>query len=76
MPKRLKAVRQRRTREQHVTLPWWLAGGEEECPHCGQTYAYEAEVRCADCDAALCPLCAISVQTRRLCPECGPAGKA
>jgi hypothetical protein len=36
--------------------PWWL-GGEEECPHCHQLYAYEIEVRCPECDEPSCPHC-------------------
>jgi hypothetical protein len=37
--------------------PWWLSAGEDECPHCGQVYAYEVEFRCPDCDSPACPHC-------------------
>ena len=38
-------------------VAWYLSDGDEECPHCGQWYAYELEVRCVDCDAPSCPNC-------------------
>lgn len=50
--------------------PWWLAGGEEECPHCGQLYAYELEVRCAECDGPMCPHCAVRSTSIYSCPDC------
>lgn len=37
-------------------VAWWL-GGEEQCPQCGQLYAYEIEFRCPECDSASCPHC-------------------
>jgi hypothetical protein len=48
---------------------WWL-GGDEECPHCGQRYAYEMEYRCAACDGALCPLCVVKQEASVRCPDC------
>jgi hypothetical protein len=50
--------------------PWWLAGGQEECPNCGQRYAFEAEVRCAGCDGAICAVCVAWVERRAHCPGC------
>lgn len=41
-------------------VPWYLSDGDEECPHCGQWYSYELEVRCTDCDAPSCPHCKCS----------------
>lgn len=58
------------------TAHWWLAGGDEECPHCEARYAYEAEVRCAGCDSPMCPLCAAWSARRPRCPECAPRGTA
>lgn len=53
---------------------WWLSGGTEECPHCGQWYAYEVELRCTDCDAPICPLCVMRMAERIVCPDCvGPS---
>ena len=49
---------------------WWLDEGEEECPHCEQTYVYETEVRCTRCDAAICLHCVTRVRKTVLCPEC------
>jgi hypothetical protein len=43
-------------------VPWYLSDGDEECPHCGQWYAYELEIRCPDCDSPSCPQCQ--------CPTC------
>ena len=45
-----------RLRVEARVAAWWL-GGEEECPHCGQLYAYEIEFRCPDCDGPSCPHC-------------------
>lgn len=52
--------------------PWWLAGGEEECPRCMASYAYEVEVRCVECDGPMCPVCAVWSRERLevFCPEC------
>ena len=55
--------------------PWWLQG-DEECPHCEQSYAVEMEVRCVDCDAPICPLCVVRVEIRSYCPSCGVASTA
>jgi hypothetical protein len=55
---------------------WWLAVGEEDCAHCEHTYSYEAEVRCFECDAAICPMCIVRVEERLFCPDCGAAGGA
>lgn len=51
---------------------WWLEGGSEVCERCLQCYAYEIEVRCVACDAALCPHCALTVTETResFCPGC------
>lgn len=51
---------------------WWIDAGEEICEHCLQGYAYEVEVRCVACDAALCPHCAVVVRATRAsyCPGC------
>lgn len=56
--------------------PWWAEGGSELCPFCEQTYVYEMEVRCYDCDRPSCPHCAccdavesLTVVTHR-CPDC------
>jgi hypothetical protein len=46
----------RRKSQVEQSVPWWLAG-EEECPHCWQLYAYELEIRCAECDEPSCPHC-------------------
>jgi hypothetical protein len=55
---------------------WWLDEGGESCPRCLQTYAYEVEVRCVECDGPLCPHCAVRVTELVVrCPDC-PAGDA
>jgi hypothetical protein len=54
--------------------PWWLGGNEEECPHCEQGYAYEAEIICSECDEPMCPLCVARVGDRLVCPECAGGG--
>lgn len=62
--------------------PWWAEGGSELCPFCEQTFVYEMEVRCVDCDRPACPHCAccdvvesLTVMTHR-CPECvAPEGE-
>jgi hypothetical protein len=59
---------QRRSPASPAPAPWWLAGGTEECPHCGQRYHLEAERRCAGCDAPSCPHCL--AHDSGLCPEC------
>jgi hypothetical protein len=57
-------------------VPWWLDVGEEDCPHCEQTYTYEAEVRCFECDAPICRMCIVRVREHVLCPECRKPAKA
>lgn len=53
---------------------WWIEGGEEECPSCEASYAYEVEVRCLDCDAPMCPICVVWSARQARCPECVPVG--
>jgi len=48
--------------------PWWLRGGDEECPHCGRPYHLEVERRCAGCDAPACAHCVDD--DKALCPDC------
>jgi hypothetical protein len=55
--------------------PWWLAVGEEDCPHCELTYSYRVEARCFECDAPICPMCIVRVEERILCPDCQEAAK-
>ena len=52
---------------------WWLSG-EEDCPHCGQLYAYEIEFRCPECDSPSCPHCRHKhSEGHHVCPGCvGP----
>ncbi|MCB9730623.1 MAG: hypothetical protein H6746_19285 [Deltaproteobacteria bacterium] len=40
----------------------------ERCPHCLQTYVYELEVRCVDCDGPACPLCVVDVRVGEPAP--------
>lgn len=47
-----------------------LSPGGEECPHCEQDYAYEAEIRCARCDAPICAFCVSPSGKYALCPDC------
>lgn len=51
---------------------WWNATGWEECSVCAARFDYEVEVRCADCDAPICPLCAVEIRAReeRVCVPC------
>lgn len=72
MPKSVKS-RAKTAAPAKVVRSWWLIA-EEECPHCEQGYAYEMEVRCAECDEAICPLCAARENHRMVCPQCVPAG--
>lgn len=46
----------------------------ESCPHCHQSYVYELEVRCVDCDGPMCPLCVVELRGRveTWCPGCPP----
>lgn len=50
-------------------VAWWLSG-EEECPHCGQLYAYEIEFRCPECDAPSCPHCKREHERGLVCVSC------
>lgn len=52
--------------------PWWLVGGTEECPHCGQAYHLEHERRCSGCDAPGCPHCLNRHESGHICPDCTP----
>ncbi len=46
----------------------------ERCASCLQTYAYEVELRCAECDHPMCPFCVVRIGAWRLaCPDCGPS---
>lgn len=47
---------------------WWLQGGDEECPHCGQPYHLESERRCPGCDAPGCHHCLGDPKAH--CPDC------
>lgn len=57
------------------TLPYWLAGGTETCPHCTLTYVLEMEYRCVACDSGLCEQCVIVVRETLevFCPQCAPS---
>lgn len=61
--------------ERASTIAWWLEEGSEECPFCLQSYHYEVEVRCVDCDRPMCPQCTVRVRVRHEvhCPDCEPA---
>lgn len=64
-----------RSQTANAVLPWYLGGEDEECPHCGQWYAYELEFRCPDCDGASCPHCKsqhadAGTGQRFVCPGC------
>jgi hypothetical protein len=72
MPKSVRS-RAKAPAPRKATRPWWLTA-DEECPHCEQGYAYEMEMRCVECDDAMCPLCATRANERLVCPECVPAG--
>ena len=66
MPKQTKI----RTATKGGDARWWLAQGEHDCPHCEQTYAYEVEARCFECDAPICPMCIVRVEEHLFCPAC------
>ena len=51
------------------SVSWWL-GGDEECPHCHQLYAYEIEVRCPECDGPSCPHCVTRLERGVVCVAC------
>jgi hypothetical protein len=64
--------------EPEPTLPWWIDGGELECPFCLQPYCHAAEARCEWCDAPACPMCAVNPHALGVldgprCPECAKA---
>lgn len=52
----------------------WIAQGEETCPHCGQTYAYEVERTCVECDEPVCPFCVVIVREETHCPAHAEGG--
>jgi hypothetical protein len=49
---------------------WWLGIGDEECPHCGQSYAREVGLHCHGCDGACCPHCIVRKRKHNFCPDC------
>jgi hypothetical protein len=64
-----------RAATQSAAAPWWVSEGEHDCPHCEQTYAYEVEARCFECDAPICPMCIVRIEEHLFCPECRAAEK-
>jgi hypothetical protein len=58
-----------------VTAPWWLEIGDEDCPHCEQTYSYTLEARCFECDAPICPMCIVRMGEHLFCPDCRESTK-
>lgn len=46
----------------------WIVQDTEMCEHCGQTYAYELERYCIECDAPICPLCVVIAREEVRCP--------
>ena len=57
------------------SVAWWL-GGDEECPHCHQLYAYEIEVRCPECDGPSCPHCVARLERGIVCIVCRASPEA
>ena len=56
-------------------IAWWL-GGEEQCLHCGQLYAYEIEFRCPQCDSPGCPHCRKQhSEGHNVCPTCADSAE-
>jgi hypothetical protein len=56
-------------------MAWYLSGGDQQCPHCGQWYMYELEYRCPDCDEPSCPHCkSRHADERFVCPGCVDEG--
>lgn len=49
---------------------WWLEGGTEVCPECGQTYAYETAYRCVSCDVSFCSICIEDNRSEIVCVTC------
>lgn len=56
--------------DRDVILPGWLEPGPDACAACGRGYHAEVGYRCAACDRALCPACAVFAGQTALCPEC------
>jgi hypothetical protein len=54
-------------------LAWWVTEESERCVGCDQGHAWEVGVHCIDCDAPLCPLCAIIVRGNLCCGGCAVA---
>lgn len=54
----------------------WLLHGAERCEGCEQLYAYEVEVRCVDCDRAMCPFCVVTVRGEATCGACDDGEEA
>jgi hypothetical protein len=56
---------------------WWQATGSETCSVCAARFDLEVEVRCAACDAPLCPVCAVVVSgtAERACAGCTETGE-
>ena len=67
MPTRAKGRVRRAAKK---ALSWWKARGTEVCAHCNQTYHYEMEYRCVECDRGVCAVCAVTERETVYCPEC------
>ncbi len=60
-----------------VITSWWLADGDEECPHCGRLYVLEVEYRCPECDGPGCPHCkVVHAEGHMVCLDCAPVAPA
>lgn len=71
MPKARSRSQSAKAQTAKKVLPWYLSGGDEQCPHCGQFYALELEFRCPDCDSPSCPHCKSKHEDERfVCPGC------
>jgi hypothetical protein len=67
----LDTMRKSKSNVATTKLLWWLDQGDEQCPHCGQLYFAEAEIRCADCDGPMCSLCKVrQTEGHIVCPDC------
>ncbi|HEY0139357.1 MAG TPA: hypothetical protein VGF48_00600 [Thermoanaerobaculia bacterium] len=53
-------------------LPYWLAGGENVCQECDGLVSHAVQAHCVDCDAAVCPFCAVHVKGEIFCATCTP----
>jgi hypothetical protein len=76
-----KAVTKKPTRKTASTKPvrerpYWIGSGENVCADCDCTHAHAVEARCADCDAALCPMCAVHDTGEIFCSVCDPVRRA